>query len=165
MKKQIGYLALALVSPCAQTSQLPPVLAPSTKRLTFTRAGGVETEVYLCGTAHVSSRSCEEVSQLIRAVQPDVVLVELCSQRLSMLKGQELNTSTQWLTLRATFAAVRRGEAGLLEGLLMWMQAQSARLLKVLPGEEFRVALTESRATQADFLLFDRPCQVTLRRM
>ncbi len=37
-------------------------------------------KVYLVGTAHFSKESCEDVSLVIQAVQPDIVMVELCKQ-------------------------------------------------------------------------------------
>ena len=64
--------------------------------------------------------------------------------------------TAEWRAL----AQVRRGEIGPLEAVLMWMQASSARMLSVLPGEEFRTALRESRKCGASFVLGDRPCQV-----
>jgi len=175
----------SVVSSALPGSSLP-LLPPSTKRFVLRHGahGEEETEVFLCGTAHVSTRSCAEVAQVIRAVQPEVVMVELCSQRLPMLKdpraldttgstskdsdGNSISSNNKDngnVTLRSSMRAVRRGEVGPLEAVLMWMQASSARVLDVLPGEEFRVALAEARACGADFLLADRPCQVTLRRM
>ena len=38
-------------------------------------------EVYLIGTAHVSKKSAEEVRDVIQAVRPDTVFVELCEKR------------------------------------------------------------------------------------
>ena len=95
----------------------------------------------------------------MRAFQPDVVFLELCSQRLPMLKPQD-KESLQNMTLGSTLAALRRGESGVVEALLGWLQAQSARNLEVLPGEEFRVALTEGYDLGAEVLLGDRPMQV-----
>lgn len=37
--------------------------------------------VHLIGTAHVSARSVDEVREVIRAVKPEVVCVELCQGR------------------------------------------------------------------------------------
>ena len=33
---------------------------------------GAEQTIYLCGTSHVSKKSCEDVRQLIQAVKPQV---------------------------------------------------------------------------------------------
>ena len=37
-------------------------------------------KIYLIGTAHFSQESCDDVSRIIMAVQPDIVMVELCKQ-------------------------------------------------------------------------------------
>jgi len=195
-------------------------LPPSTRRVLVHHLG-YDVEVYLCGTAHISSQSCTEVSELIRAVRPKIILVELCTQRLSMLKAstEGKNPEAKNITLRSSISAFRRGEASALEALFMWIQASSARMLSVSPGEEFRVAYAEAKALnsgvraddtpsanngnkhvidgmplktdeyamhsaelesivepnrrqvchthqkQCHFLLADRPCQITLRRI
>ncbi|XP_077025345.1 traB domain-containing protein isoform X3 [Tamandua tetradactyla] len=47
------------------------------------------SRVYVVGTAHFSDDSKRDVVKTIRAVQPDVVVVELCQYRVSMLKMDE----------------------------------------------------------------------------
>ena len=86
---------------------------------------------------------------------PDLVFMELCSQRLSMLKPQA-NDTLQNITLSSTLAALRRREAGLLETVLNWLQAQSARALDVMPGEEFRVAMAEGQGATTRFRRYRR---------
>ncbi|PIK47482.1 putative traB domain-containing protein [Apostichopus japonicus] len=58
--------------------------------------------VYLIGTAHFSEKSQEDVAKIIQSVQPDVVVLELCKSRLSILsldeetllrEAQNLNTA------------------------------------------------------------------------
>lgn len=46
---------------------------------------GGGASVYILGTSHVSRASCDRVAELIAAVRPDVVLVELCKDRLGLL--------------------------------------------------------------------------------
>ncbi len=41
--------------------------------------------MYILGASHVSRVSCNRVRELIAAVRPDVVLVELCKDRLGLL--------------------------------------------------------------------------------
>ncbi|GLI59093.1 hypothetical protein VaNZ11_000782 [Volvox africanus] len=48
-------------------------------------APGGTTRVYLLAMSHVSKRSVEQVSDLIRLVKPDVVAVELCKERAELL--------------------------------------------------------------------------------
>ena len=60
-------------------------------------------KVYLIGTAHFSVKSQNEVVDLIRQVQPNRVVLELCSSRINILKydeatllkaSKEMNTNT-----------------------------------------------------------------------
>ncbi|OXB71139.1 UNVERIFIED_CONTAM: hypothetical protein H355_006869 [Colinus virginianus] len=47
------------------------------------------SKVYVVGTAHFSDSSKKDVVKTIQEVQPDVVVVELCQYRVSMLKMDE----------------------------------------------------------------------------
>lgn len=53
-----------------------------------TASGGV---VLVLGTAHLSEQSAEDVTRLIRAVQPHQVLVELCPARLAIINPEKIN--------------------------------------------------------------------------
>ena len=44
--------------------------------------------MYVLGISHISHDSCEEVRELIHLVRPDVVLLELCKDRLRLLLDQ-----------------------------------------------------------------------------
>lgn len=46
--------------------------------------GGV-TRVFLLGVSHVSKVSCNQIKTLVRVVKPEVVMVELCKERLGLL--------------------------------------------------------------------------------
>jgi len=66
------------------------VIAPDLPRhhvLSLPNAGnaGGTCPCYLIGTAHTSQTSADDVRKLILAVKPDVVMVELCRSRQSML--------------------------------------------------------------------------------
>ena len=41
------------------------------------------------GTAHFSKESCEDVRSVIQAVQPDIVVIELCKARTNLLQLDE----------------------------------------------------------------------------
>lgn len=43
--------------------------------------------IFILGTAHVSQQSADDVTQLIEAVQPDAVVVELCKSRTGVLNA------------------------------------------------------------------------------
>lgn len=46
-------------------------------------------QVYLIGTAHFSEKSQKEVVELIRQIQPNRVVLELCNSRTNILKYDE----------------------------------------------------------------------------
>ena len=46
-------------------------------------------KVYLIGTAHFSHESQREVAELITRIQPNRVVLELCSSRVNILKYDE----------------------------------------------------------------------------
>lgn len=52
-------------------------------------APGGRTTVYVLGMSHVSRRSCRDIEQLVSAVRPDIVLVELCKDRVTGLISEE----------------------------------------------------------------------------
>lgn len=45
-------------------------------------------KAYVLGVSHVSRESCDEAAELIAAVRPDVVVLELCKDRLRLLLDQ-----------------------------------------------------------------------------
>ncbi len=49
----------------------------------------ITCELYLLGTAHVSKDSCADAKLLMQHVKPDVLFVELCGQRISILEEEE----------------------------------------------------------------------------
>ncbi len=51
--------------------------------------GPLGGKVYLIGTAHFSVQSQKEVLDLIKQVQPNRVVLELCSSRVNILKYDE----------------------------------------------------------------------------
>jgi hypothetical protein len=76
---------------CVQATPTTTVLDPELRRTTAildapnAAAPGGSTRVYILAMSHVSAKSCGQVRELIRAVQPDVVMVELCKDRLGLL--------------------------------------------------------------------------------
>ena len=61
----------------------------SAKTVTYLRSATTGTEVYVVGTSHISARSAEQVREVIHAIKPDTVLVELCRTRLGILRRRE----------------------------------------------------------------------------
>ncbi|XP_017743561.1 PREDICTED: traB domain-containing protein isoform X2 [Rhinopithecus bieti] len=110
-----------------------------------------------------------DVVKTIREVQPDVVVVELCQYRVSMLKMDEstLLREAQELSLEKLQQAVRQNGlmSGLMQMLLLKVSAHITEQLGMAPGGEFREAFKEaSKVPFCKFHLGDRPIPVTFKR-
>ncbi|KAF8092580.1 hypothetical protein N665_0411s0039 [Sinapis alba] len=133
--------------------ELPEEYAKSVMVLTCdSKAEGGSCHVYLIGTAHVSEESCREVEAIVSYMKPEVVFVELCASRLSILTPQAVKVPTMW------------------EMIDMWKNKHNpfgiayGCKLDVLPGAEFRVAYEEAVKYGGQVILGDRPVQITLKR-
>ncbi|KAJ7561460.1 hypothetical protein O6H91_03G029300 [Diphasiastrum complanatum] len=129
---------------------LPTPLPASTfpKRLVHSVAVGENTvsylrnssngaELYLVGTAHVSSKSAQEVKQVINMVKPDIVAVELCEERVrNMMAGESGPSAVQMLK---EFMKFPGGLGENLVNLLVKSFYQIMRSTGLEPGKEFQV--------------------------
>lgn len=130
------------------------------------------TRIFLVGTAHFSSESQEDVSTTIRAVEPDVVMVELCDSRERILSLDEETILSESKSLNSTKIMEIIKDAGFLQGisyvLLLNLSAHITKKLGMAPGGEFRRAFLETKLLQekknAKLHLGDRPVGVTLKR-
>ncbi|MEE8554516.1 MAG: TraB/GumN family protein [bacterium] len=116
--------------------------------------------VHLVGTAHISARSVQEVTEIIDRVQPDTVCVELCAAR-----HQSLMHPDAWRELDL-FQVVRQKRATVLLAnlILASFQRRLGEKLGVKPGAEMVAAVERAEAIGAELVLADREIQITLRR-
>ncbi|CAI5493138.1 unnamed protein product, partial [Closterium sp. Naga37s-1] len=126
-------------------------------------AGGTSAEcvVHLIGTAHVSKESCNEVRRIIRQVKPEVVFLEVCSDRVAMLMPMD---HMQVPSLQELITVWRSNKSNAFAVIYGYLLAKVAARMEVCPGAEFRAAYEEAVACGAVVKLGDRPVQVTLRR-
>ncbi|PWA24874.1 hypothetical protein CCH79_00010084 [Gambusia affinis] len=147
----------------AQLRQDSPQLPETVTRLTAPD-GSI---LYLVGTAHFSEDSKNDVAMTIRAVQPDVVVVELCQYRVSMLRMDEntLLREAKDINLEKVQQAIKQNGlmSGLMQILLLKVSAHITEQLGMAPGGEFREAYA-GRVPFCKFHLGDRPIPVTLKR-
>lgn len=115
---------------------------------------------YIIGTAHISSQSVTEVADVIQAVQPDTVCVELCATR-----HQALTEENQWRKLNV-IKVVQEGKALMLLASLALssFQRKMGTQLGVQPGAELLEGVKQAEAAGANLVLADRDVQVTLKR-
>lgn len=88
---------------------------------------------YIIGTAHVSSRSVEDVKKLVSTVKPKLVFVELCHERQSMLHLDK-ETLMKPPTLSETFLEIRLGKATPFQAIYSWLLAKVGSGLECAPG-------------------------------
>jgi pheromone shutdown-related protein TraB len=119
-----------------------------------------EREFLLLGTAHISSRSVEEVREVIRAEKPDRVCVELDAARYS-----SLTEPNSWQKLNIT-EVLKKGKGFLLLAnlVLSSFQRRLGASLGASPGEEMLTAVRLAQEEGIPFSLCDRDIQLTLRR-
>ncbi|CAD5220680.1 unnamed protein product [Bursaphelenchus okinawaensis] len=128
-----------------------------------------KTRLYVIGTAHFSPESQNDVTKAISEVQPDIVMVELCAHRVSILSLDEETLLREAKTLnRQKIMNLIRDNGivqGLLQVLLLSTSAHIAKELGMAPGGEFRAAHKASfKIPGCKLILGDRPIQVTLQR-
>ena len=114
--------------------------------------------VYLIGTNHASETSANEVADLIRNVQPDFVVLELCEGRAKLLYQDEqtLTDGLQGSEKRFTLDF----------GSNLRKMYKSISKLEILPGREFRVAYEEAKKIPGcEVLLGDIPSEMTVEKM
>ncbi|XP_033646610.1 traB domain-containing protein-like isoform X1 [Asterias rubens] len=147
------------------TRQDNPIL-PDTVSVLEVQGGG---KVYLVGTAHFSEKSQQDVAEIIQAVQPDVVMVELCKGRLSILQLDEETLLEEAKDLNIEKLRISIKQHGIIGGvmqvLLLHMSAHLTKELGMAPGGEFRRAFKEAQKVPGCKVhLGDRPIQITLNR-
>lgn len=139
---------------------LPEELAKHVLTLTCeSSAHGGVCDVYLVGTAHVSKESCDEVQAVISFLKPQVVFLELCASRVTVLTPQDVKVPTF-----GEMVEMWKRKQNLFGILYSWFLAKVASKLEVFPGAEFRVAYEEATKYGGKVILGDRPVQITLRR-
>ncbi|XP_076448471.1 traB domain-containing protein-like isoform X2 [Babylonia areolata] len=126
-------------------------------------------KVYVVGTAHFSMESQEDVARVVQAVQPDVVMLELCKSRINILELDEemLLEEAKNINLEKFRLAIKQSGVvqGIMHLLLLSMSAHLTKQLGMAPGGEFRRAFHEARLVPGCRLqLGDRPIQITLKR-
>ena len=117
-------------------------------------------EIYLVGTAHVSSESVEDVRRTVETVTPDAICVELCQARYEAFTRPDA-----WRKMDV-FKVIKEGKAALLLSQLI-MSAFYKRIgdrLGVRPGADMLEGVKLAHERGVELVLVDRDVQVTLKR-
>ncbi|KAK3258291.1 hypothetical protein CYMTET_32659 [Cymbomonas tetramitiformis] len=184
-KRSTGSAHWAICERTRAAKSLPAGLAVACKNGSYVERrsdGYSEPEVvFLVGTSHLSERSAQEVTQVIHAVQPQNVVIELCRSRTAamytpveatsgsgtMTKGENPFSLTGDSFLGAVGGALSLGGLSALAlRLLLAAAVRGAPSASTTPliGREFQAARAAAEATGAQIVLGDRPIEITLKR-
>lgn len=125
--------------------------------------------VVLLGTVHFSKESVDDVSTIVKALNPNAIMIELCRNRVSLLQLDEakfLEEARNFDVKKVREAVKGQGVvSGMLHGMLLKTYADIAKELGVAPGGEFRRAYQEMKKIPGcKLFLGDRPIQITIAR-
>lgn len=127
--------------------------------------GGVNRgSVFLLGTAHLSKRSKVDVSELIRAIEPSDVFVELCGNRADVLYRDGEDPTMKDFGVKDALKNLRGG-GNLFAAGYAYLLHSLGKELELTPGAEFRAAYLASQEMNASMLLGDRDVRVTIFRV
>ncbi len=118
-------------------------------------------EFYILGTAHVSSKSIEDVKNIIQEVNPDTVCVELCEQRFRTMTDKR-----KWEDMNI-FKVIKENKALflLMQLILSFFYQKVGKKLKIKPGAEMNAAIEEAQNMDVHIELIDRDVNITLKRV
>ena len=121
----------------------------------------IDDNIRLVGTAHISRTSADLVKEQIDDFEPDIVAVELDSDRLQALKNP------QAFDEETLGSAIKNGKAPLLlfQSLLAAQQRKMGLELGEKPGVDLLTAVEEAEQKEIPLALIDRDVKITLRRV
>lgn len=132
---------------------------------------GSGSSVYVLGSAHISASSADEAAELIRAVRPSAVVVELdpvryerllAAQRLGRVGSGAEVASRGGSALKLAQLAYR----GELPGFALSLAyAAGGALFGSEPGAEFAAAVAAAHEVGATVVLGDRDATITIARL
>jgi len=132
-------------------------------------------KIYLIGTAHVSEESIKSVREIIRFVKPNVVMIELCINRVGLLADDKSSASAGQLDPNQKQTQQPRKPRRLLEStsgvsilvrvISNFYESAIKQLKSGSAGGEFRAAYEEAKRLKALLVLGDRQIQTTLQRL
>lgn len=137
--------------------------------------GYVEPEVVvLVGTAHISSKSAEEVRRVILSSKPRNVIVELCRSRAGQMyatsSSEKLANPMSLGGEETLFQTFRRtlqlggDKALILRLMLASLSSSLQKRLNIATGLEFVAAREAAESVNAEIVLGDRPIEISLQR-
>lgn len=121
--------------------------------------GGV-CDVYLVGTFHGNKESSKQVEEIVKFLKPEIVFLELCSDRQEVL----LHDNMEALTMGEMNDAMRKEKYSISRMVTSWFDAEIDSRCDVYPFAQFRSAYKEAIKYGGIVVLGDRRLEITLKR-
>ncbi len=119
-----------------------------------------DKKVTIIGTAHISSKSRDQVKEIIEREMPDIVAIELDAARFYGMMSGKKSTAKFSDAFRS-----RKPFLFLLQYFLSKYQKKIAADFNIEPGEEMKQAALSSKIVNAKILLADRDVNITLEKL
>jgi len=117
-------------------------------------------KVTIIGTAHISSKSRDQVKEIIENEKPNVVGIELDASRFYAMMSGKKSTAKFTDAFRS-----RKPFLFLLQYFLSKYQKKIAADFNMEPGEEMKQAALSAKVVGARILLADRDVNITLQKL
>ncbi|MDP3990055.1 MAG: TraB/GumN family protein [archaeon] len=111
----------------------------------------------IIGTSHIAEQSIREIKNAILTKKPDIVAVELDTQRVAALLSGEQNR----ITFSSAFTIGIKGY--LFAKIAQFVQQKLGKTVGVMPGSEMKAAIELARKEEIQIALIDQPIAVTLK--
>ena len=125
------------------------------------------TNLYLLGTVHVSKQSVINASDLVEAVKPSVLFLELCDQRQGLLLADnETARDKQPRSIKQMYDLFKRDDTNAFTILYSFFIRYIEDEIGVRAGGEFKSAYETGLKTSCPALVLgDRPMSITINRL
>lgn len=114
LKFALGALTLSKTNQAAGTRSVPGTLRKYVAHVVL-QSCKRPVHVYILGASHVSRQSCSQTAQLISTTKPDIVLLELCKDRVDLLVDPSRPAPKHWhsrvVKFNSSFAQQSTGTA------------------------------------------------------
>ncbi len=107
---------------------------------------GRPVQVCVLGVSHVSRQSCSHVAQMIAAISPEAVLLELCKDRVQLLTDPSGPPPQHWHTRAIDLQGMSHSSKNACKKLLFTLTCQGGRAFTAHDIEEDCVQLLASGA-------------------
>ena len=124
-----------------------------------------DKEVFLVGTAHVSKISAQQVRDVIAAVDPDMVVLELCDERAKRMRGSTSGSGTMPDFSSAANMLRSMMPAGGVFEILLKAIYKIFEGLGNKPGGEFLAAIEECEKRKIPMINGDQEAKVTMGKL